>query len=558
MSNNNSNNNNSYLSLKNEADFNIIYVSDKNKNRLTSIDTPYNFINTGLFKEFKLNFNLADIIIVDIEEELYFNTIVDYIIQNKFKQKIICTIDKGNKEKVYNLVEKGFKDFLFLPIDKTELNHRINTYYRDDNFVKSIYKMKSMEIEDINKQRYGFYNNKMYFTNHQLKKDVIEYNKTIAMKNDKFANNPTAMDLLNFKGKEFTLIYKTVINSYKCSDEIKSTIVQYFNMFLFQEVESREYYLESFANSILFIGQEDRPEETFVKDIINNIISELKEIYDKEYWVDDYIEKLTLILELELRSIGLCLKYQIQSMFREKQKNIQKNSLHYLMSSSADRLNNYLNNVDVKDNRVKNLIKNFDIWDEEKKRKAIENIKKQENCVEEFKTFLQKQSKMFAAFKDEQNAEYSSEDMEFLFWFVFVNGIKVKTSNTVVILENKINSNNKYKIQENILLDIMFVIIENALDMGVKEIKIILKEDKENLKIIISNDGPNITENESKYIFNKFFTTKADKKYKGIGLSIAKNLAESVEYLLDYDKKDKNFLILIPKNKNKIFCELGK
>lgn len=74
-------------------------------------------------------------------------------------------------------------------------------------------------------------------------------------------------------------------------------------------------------------------------------------------------------------------------------------------------------------------------------------------------------------------------------------------------------------------------------------------EDKEMIKLLITDSGEEIAAGAKKKLFNLFFTTKVDTKSVGVGLNVAKELLRehgaTIEY--SYSEEVNSFLISIPK-----------
>lgn len=97
-------------------------------------------------------------------------------------------------------------------------------------------------------------------------------------------------------------------------------------------------------------------------------------------------------------------------------------------------------------------------------------------------------------------------------------------------------------------------LVKNALDAmkNEGELKFILKEQEDKVRILIQDNGPGIPQQNRKNVFKPGFTTK--KRGWGLGLSLAKRIVEDYHrgqiFVLESDKNGTTFQILLPKIKN--------
>ena len=94
-------------------------------------------------------------------------------------------------------------------------------------------------------------------------------------------------------------------------------------------------------------------------------------------------------------------------------------------------------------------------------------------------------------------------------------------------------------------------IIKNAIDaMNQKgNLYIEVKDEKNNIRISISNDGPMIPETIREKIFEKFFTTKDEVRGTGLGLNIVKQVVDEHKGKIDVtsDEQRTTFHLVLPK-----------
>jgi len=508
-----------------EEKTNILYMSDGeeelNKDLFNNIDNKFSIIHIRTFRDLKVNFNHSSIIFLNINSDEFYNNILLYIRENKHNQKILTTINKKDTFLLLESIEHKVTEFIFKPINQEELKLKFEEFDRELNFMSKVYKIRSLESKDLKKEINQFY-----------QKDLI---------------------IINTFFTKFEAVLKNILNFSKYN-LYRIELLSYFSDFVTQNKDERLSYISDFALDMLYRSNYDRIEDSMIRPIIEEIIVEFKEIYGKENWAENFIDKIRIFFEMEIRLMGLNLKYEIQQRLKDKERDLHSNSLHILMSSSSDKLNNYVSVIDSKCYAVNRLIKLTD--DEntlpEKKEKAMIAIKSKGMPLNEFKDFLKKQSKIFTSFKDEISNQSSIRDLSFLIEFAYINGMKVKYKEIKINFENKIKEELLDSIlvntNENLILASVYAVIENAIEANCKSITIELSKDNSYISLGIKNDGEKMTKDVEKNLFKKFFTTK---NQYGLGLFTAKEWLTNVDYKFNYNSRKKMFIIGIP-----IFSEL--
>ena len=108
-----------------------------------------------------------------------------------------------------------------------------------------------------------------------------------------------------------------------------------------------------------------------------------------------------------------------------------------------------------------------------------------------------------------------------------------------------------------ITLLILFLAVLNAIQAvdGAGTIKIEVKEQESNMVISISDNGPGISDDKKRKIFEPFYTTKNIQEGTGLGLSITFGIIKkhngSIE-VLDNDPKGTKFIITLPKREERL------
>jgi sensor histidine kinase regulating citrate/malate metabolism len=154
---------------------------------------------------------------------------------------------------------------------------------------------------------------------------------------------------------------------------------------------------------------------------------------------------------------------------------------------------------------------------------------------------------MFRSYKNEVENNCTGRDIVEMFEFVFINGFKAKTSSVDILVFNTIDEAYRFSINEYIIVNSLYAIIENAIEAKAKEISIVLSLDEEQrIQIEVSNNGTKIRKNEVPYLFEKCFTRK--KKHYGNGLAIARDWLQSNKCSIVYCEDKQCFRIKISKD----------
>lgn len=519
----------------------ILYMSDEDDEKDVELfkkvneSKKFEILKIRTFKDFKSHFNNHHIIFIYLKNSLYFSAVLNYINNNKHNQKILAAMSKEHGP-IADAIENKVNDFLFLPITDefaTNLLIKFEEFDRDINLLYKVYKIKSLDsVSIILKERKDFYSKNI---NQEFNKLFIFFLKVL----ENILNN------------------SSLSNYYLFKDDLYNYFVSLTSLSLYD----RTKYIESFALKMLYLTNYDRIENTILSPLIDEVIVEFKEIYGKEQWVDNFIDKIKILFELEIKFIGITLKIFIQNAHKRKERDLYSNSLHFLMSSSADKLNNYANEISIDLGLFKkplDMLQNTIPKDQTKINKLIK-ILENKKPLENFEKFLNKQSKIFTKFKDEITLDSSVEDLIFILEFAFINGMKVK-NNKISINLNKNNLENTETtniiLNDNVIISTIYAIIENAIQAKCNHIEFTLSEKNEFIYLDISNDGEIITEDIQTKLFKNFFTTKNDSfekkdlevSHSGLGLFIVEKWLKTIDdrYDIYYDNDKKCFVIKIP------------
>ena len=115
----------------------------------------------------------------------------------------------------------------------------------------------------------------------------------------------------------------------------------------------------------------------------------------------------------------------------------------------------------------------------------------------------------------------------------------------------------KVTLQVNAARQILSILVDNAIKYApqkVGEVKIWVRLNKNSVEFIVKDNGPGISSNDQKHIFERFYRadaarTRTDASGYGLGLAIAKTLADRCGYTIRIKSKPSagaEFILVIP------------
>lgn len=406
-----------------------------------------------------------------------------------------------------------------------------NTFFK--NIVKKETKINTseMKIRDIE-----LYQNTLYSNNVDLLK---EYSKEFLRVSNK----------LEIKQLKMILRDNEQLFDFSLFEKLHHDIQFYFKSFFEMNASCRTTYLKEFSRKLLLTYHCLMPEIKIFKPIFIHIFEKLP--------VSVASDILQHFLELELKIIGIELRNYIPLKINHKNSYIIECCNHILMSSVSDKLGNLINLIEQKAYLNSKLIKELDSTLSENKNNCqccnniktiqiVDAIKEAGTPVQVLKDFSTLQSKMFRSYKNEIDSNCSGRDIVEMLEFVFVNGFKTKNSHIEIALINEINEFYRFNINEYIIVNSIYAILENAIEAKAREISIKLFLDQhKKINIDICHNGSQITTTEAKYIFNKCFTRKSG--HFGNGLNIARDWLRTNDYDLIFCEDTHCFKITVCK-----------
>ena len=133
---------------------------------------------------------------------------------------------------------------------------------------------------------------------------------------------------------------------------------------------------------------------------------------------------------------------------------------------------------------------------------------------------------------------------------------RVAKAKQVKIFHN-IPDGQKVTLQVNVVRQILSILVDNAIKYApqkVGEVKIQVGLNKNYVEFIVKDNGPGISSNDQKHIFERFYRadaarTRTDASGYGLGLAIAKTLADRCGYTIRIKSKPSagaEFILVIP------------
>ena len=133
---------------------------------------------------------------------------------------------------------------------------------------------------------------------------------------------------------------------------------------------------------------------------------------------------------------------------------------------------------------------------------------------------------------------------------------RVAKAKQVKIFHN-IPDGQKVTLQVNAVRQILSILVDNAIKYApqkVGEVKIWVVLNKNSVEFIVKDNGPGISSNDQKHIFERFYRadaarTRTDASGYGLGLAIAKTLADRCGYTIRIKSKPSagaEFILVIP------------
>lgn len=482
----------------------------------------FNIINVFSKEElFKHSYqNTKFLIIEDFNDNNEYEEIIKNFKANSPFIKIITIVNRYDFEQLFISIDmKIEKVFINSSSIIHDIAYEIDNCYKFENHSSWIQRLKNMCIDEVKKE-YQLFNAKkfQFIKSNEVKMKIFLEQTLKAIKIDSLPK----YDKLD----EFSLY-----------DELLFDLSEYYLGLMHFDLNYRMSFLIELSNKFIYKYYANFPENEILRPINKYFIEQLKH-FSKDYKLNfRLVTFLELLFDIELKFIGITIKDLTTKKLIKKTNSIIENTIHILMSSTSDKLGNLVNCIDEKYWYLQNFVKSEYC-------KELSNL---ESPIKDLTKHLDLQSKLFKSFRNEINT-MTQEELCFMLEFIFKNGFKVKYPKTKIEIIKNLQEVKDVSINEYLLINSMYALIENSIEAHASLIQIELSTSNSSILIDIKDNGTGINTNSNDYIFDKNFTFNKP-GHCGLGLFLAKNWLESISSKLDYLEKDSLMRISIPYNK---------
>jgi len=155
----------------------------------------------------------------------------------------------------------------------------------------------------------------------------------------------------------------------------------------------------------------------------------------------------------------------------------------------------------------------------------------------------------YSSVSEKIRPEYEKIDMEkFINNFILVKDRELKEAGIEIIIKNSVSF---FITDKKLLTQIILNLVNNAIDANADKIELDIKRIKNNIEIIIRDNGDKIEENIRTKIFKPYISSKV--KGMGLGLHITIKLLQAIDgniELISWDNGNKEFKISLKERKN--------
>ncbi|RLA84101.1 MAG: hypothetical protein DRG78_02345 [Epsilonproteobacteria bacterium] len=340
-------------------------------------------------------------------------------------------------------------------------------------------------------------------------------------------------------------IYNTIIDTSKYDKSLSDDSYDFLlNILEIDDLNTRIELIKKNIHKFLGYFPAKQLEESIYQKLISYVMHLLNKENITEDCYDEFIKKLNKLFDFDKKVIGLVIRNIVVTNIPKKEKDLQVNSLHFLMTSTSHIQNNLLSPVESQIRYYQKYVEADLNGDVEKKKKILTLIDKNKSVLNDYKEFVQNISTLFSTFKSNETHD-NIKNIDFLYFIldlVFTNGVNIKYKNIKlkVTLTNTQDTQNQHTITyENILIGVIYALVENAVEAGAKNISLDIQNNlnSDAMYIFIKNDGKMILPQDSRYIFNEHYTTK---EQMGLGLPIVSKWLREMSSTIELASSDEN------------------
>lgn len=497
-----------FIELLRKQNFNVIpifnlselydYINKKLDIGIIIIETPtsnHDFENS-IQEILNLTSSINTITLLNNQNmNFYLNYTVNYLIKPINNELLLTKIIKTQKELLHNWL------ISIKNMNRNEIELELLNCYRNNNDFIKIYETTFINVIDT------------YFKRPDIHKIFSNYSK---------------------------------LNKLGLFDDLVIELKKYLHGLLDMPITKRKEYLRKFTLNLIYKYYCSHPEKEILRQMLYQLSNSLKHHVSYKF-----IFIIEIMCELEFRYINIIFDEISIKNENEKVSSIMEKTIHFFMSSSSDVLGNLVNNLDNKCylyDRLKQINSSMlsnNSSSNPKIEKILNAIDEAGNPVDKLSEFLQQQSKLFRTFKSHINIELSPNEFIFMLQFVFVNGMKIQYPSINISLTDTLDKEIKFEMNEYVMANAIYSILENAIEANCTLIEIVLKNDSHAIYMDIKNDGMEIKPEIVEFIFDKNFSYGKENR-SGVGLNASKKWLESIYCELEYVYSSKAMRITIP------------
>lgn len=483
---------------------------DINKENILKIENKSFTPIFASLETFQSEFINASLVLISSRDDILIAKLISLINALKKEQHIILYLEKSKKNLLVKAVSSKIDEIVFRQHGFDDIYKKIQGYLRNHFLIKELYKIKSFEKKELLFEYERF---------------LIDEKELITTMKSEYLSNIFQNEKVMITEISNSLNSQNVVNSTKKG--ISLLVLKHVrSLFSNSNFQLRIKDAEKVSEHLLHYVAECKIED-IIFNKLNEIINQISWRHSSFSPGEEAHTLLLIIYEFEKRLMGLNIKYLTQTNLAKKAKELNTDSLHFLMTSISHKQNTFLALIEARSRIVERLVVNND------QRINVIKTVQDRRTMDSFLEFTSKTSSLFCSFKNDNISmnKKNIDFLEFLLELVFVNGNNVKNTKTLLEVKNKLSKQESETktilLHENILIASLYAVYENAIENKAKNITISISERENKLIISLVDNGEPIEDSNVDKLFIGHYTTK---KQLGLGLSIVKKWLNSIGY----------------------------
>ncbi|MGB0989249.1 MAG: hypothetical protein ACPGUI_00315, partial [Halarcobacter sp.] len=378
------------INLMSTTNFRISILCDLPSDKIAHIHSffPFSLDVIHSVIELKEKFSEIDFLIVLHSDKEVIEHTFNFIRNHKTKQYIILCFGNGDTIDA-QIFKKALKsnvdDYYLAPIDFSNICNKIKQKIVKKNTTRQLCKVKELPDNELLKMYETVFTQMIEFYNGSIQKSGIRITHPLTQKDTK-----QLVHSLNYN-KSFLATIKI--------QKLNLILNNYYHSIFTENFKVRIKTIKEFVDTMLQDFLIHNADQTIIPQLNEKVSLKFKhDSLNMQYEGRLITSMLMILLELELKIMGCFYKKNIQSRIFKKSKDLRNDTLHLMMASSADKLNNLTSSVNSKysnANKLFDLLRNAQTYDDFKIQKYINLIDRKGDPLDELKQFLIMQSNMF-------------------------------------------------------------------------------------------------------------------------------------------------------------------